>query len=133
MLKLSSKGSKHVERGHTHNLLKSCRGWFLLIFSFVVVVAVNVCMQSTTLGVDLNTACLSNVFHMIYSIYCVKSRTHAQSLLTLWHPMDYNSPGSSVHGIFQTRILERVAISFSKGSFWPKNQTHISCISCIRR
>ena len=34
--------------------------------------------------------------------------------------MDYNLPGSSVHEIFQARILERVAISFSRGSFWPQ-------------
>ena len=36
-------------------------------------------------------------------------------------------PGSSVHGISQARILERVAISFSKGSSWPRNQTRVSC------
>ena len=36
--------------------------------------------------------------------------------------------GSSVHGIFQTRILERVPISFSKLSSWPRNWTPISCI-----
>ena len=35
---------------------------------------------------------------------------------TLWDPMDYSLPGSSVHRIFQARILEWVAISFSKGS-----------------
>ena len=37
---------------------------------------------------------------------------------------------SSVHGIFQARILEWVAISYSRGSFWPRDQI-ISCISCI--
>ena len=35
---------------------------------------------------------------------------------TLCHPMDCGLPGSSVHGIFQARILEWVAISFSRGS-----------------
>ena len=39
-----------------------------------------------------------------------------QSCLTLCDPMDYSPPGSSVHGIFQERILEWVAISFSKRS-----------------
>ena len=39
--------------------------------------------------------------------------TGSQSHLTLCDPMDYSSPGSSVHGIFQTRILEWVAISYS--------------------
>ena len=47
------------------------------------------------------------------------------------NPMDCIPPGSSVHGISQVRILEQVAISFSRGSFWPKDQTHISCVSCI--
>ena len=36
-------------------------------------------------------------------------------LLTLYDPMDYSLPGSSVHGISQARILEWVAISFSRG------------------
>ena len=41
-----------------------------------------------------------------------------------WDPIDCSPPGSSVHGIFQARILEQVAISFSRGSSWPRNQTH---------
>ena len=45
--------------------------------------------------------------------------------------MVYNLPGSSVHGIFQARILEWVAISSSRGSSLPKDRTHIYCISCI--
>ena len=40
----------------------------------------------------------------------------AQSCPTLCNPMDYNPPGSSVHGILKTRTLEWVAIPFSKGS-----------------
>ena len=51
-----------------------------------------------------------------------------QSCLTLCDPMDYSLPGSSVHGIFQARILESVAISFSRGSFWPRDRTLVSCI-----
>ena len=35
--------------------------------------------------------------------------------------MDCNLPGSSIHWIFQTRILESVAMSFSRGSFWPRD------------
>ena len=45
-------------------------------------------------------------------------------------PMDYSPPSSSIHGILQARILEWVAISFSRGSSWPRDQTHISCVSC---
>ena len=42
---------------------------------------------------------------------------------------DYNMPGSSVHGVFQARILEWVAISSSRESSWPRDQTCVSCIS----
>ena len=45
--------------------------------------------------------------------------------------MDCSPPGSSVHGIFQARILKWVAIFFSRGSSRPKGQTCLSCVSCI--
>ena len=48
---------------------------------------------------------------------------HIQSCLTLCDPMDSSLPGSSVHGITQARILEWVAISSSRGSSHPGNQT----------
>ena len=41
--------------------------------------------------------------------------------------MDCSPPGSSVRGIAQATILEWVAISSSKGSSWPRGQTHVSC------
>ena len=41
----------------------------------------------------------------------------------------YSSPGSSVHGIIQAKILEWVAIPFSRGSFWPKDRTQVSCVA----
>ena len=44
------------------------------------------------------------------------------------NPIDCSPPGSSVHGISQARILEWVAISFSRESFWPRDQTWVSCI-----
>ena len=50
-----------------------------------------------------------------------------QSCLTLCDPMDYGPPGSSVHGILQARILVWVAISSSRGSSHPRDQTHSSC------
>ena len=53
----------------------------------------------------------------------------AQSYLALCDPMDCSPPGSSVHGIFQARTLEWVAISYSRGSSQPRNRTHI----CIGR
>ena len=47
----------------------------------------------------------------------------AQSCLTLCDPMDCSLPGSSVHGIFQAKILEWVAISCSQGSSQPRDKT----------
>ena len=48
--------------------------------------------------------------------------------LTLWDPLDCCRPGSSVHGIFQTRILEWAVISYSRGSSQPRDQNRITCI-----
>ena len=62
---------------------------------------------------------------------CV-SDMHAQSLQlcpTLCHPVDCSSPGSSVHGISQAKILEWVVIPFCTESSWQRDQTCISCIS----
>ena len=52
-----------------------------------------------------------------------------QSCLTLCDPMDYSLPSSSIHGILQARVLEWVAISFSRGSSWPGDWTQVSCIA----
>ena len=52
----------------------------------------------------------------------------AQSCTTLSDSMDYSLPCFSIHGIFQARVLEWVAISFSRGSFWPRDWTWVSCI-----
>ena len=48
------------------------------------------------------------------------------SHVRLCDPMNCRLPGSSVHGIFQARVLEWVAISFSRGSFWPRDWTQVS-------
>ena len=54
----------------------------------------------------------------------------AKSCLTICTPMDCSLPGSSAHGISQVRILEWVAISFSKASFWHRDPT---CVCYIGR
>ena len=53
----------------------------------------------------------------------------AQLCLILCSPIDCSLLGSSVHGILQARILESVAIPFSKPSFWLRDQTWVSCIA----
>ena len=50
---------------------------------------------------------------------------------SLCDPMDCSPPGSSVHGILQTRILEWVAMPSSRGSSWARDRTLVSCVSCI--
>ena len=58
----------------------------------------------------------------------VKMKVLATQLcLTLCDPMDCSPPGSSVHGILQARVLESVAILFSRGSSRPRDPTWVSC------
>ena len=64
---------------------------------------------------------------------CVCVHSIAQSCLTLQDPMDCSPPGSSVHRIFQARILEWVAISFSRESSQTRDQTCVSYVSCFGR
>ena len=61
-------------------------------------------------------------------LYGEKSEV-AQSCPTLCDPMDCSLPGSSIHGIFQARILQWVAISFSRRSSQPRNWTQVFCIA----
>ena len=61
------------------------------------------------------------------------SHSVSQSCLTLCNPMDCSLPGSSVHEIFQMRILEWATVFSSRGSSWPRDRANISCISCIGR
>ena len=53
----------------------------------------------------------------------------AQSYPTLCDPMDCSLSGSSIHGIFQARVLEWIAISFSRGSSGPRDRTQVSHIA----
>ena len=50
-----------------------------------------------------------------------------QSCLAWCDPLECSLPGSSVHGILQARILEWIAMLFSRGSSWPRDWTQISC------
>ena len=62
---------------------------------------------------------------------CGRGCAPAQLCLILCDPMDCSSPGSSVHGVSQARMLEWVAISSSRGSSQPRNWTPISWVSWI--
>ena len=63
------------------------------------------------------------------AITCMHAKS-LQSHPTLCHPMDRSPAGFSVHGILQARILEWVAMPSSRRSSQPRDQTHVSCISC---
>ena len=74
--------------------------------------------QSTTeIWLLANTTSTANVMKVSRSV-----------CLTLWS-LDCNLPVFSVHGCLQARILEWVAISYSRGSSWPRDQTQVSCIA----
>ena len=67
-----------------------------------------------------------------FLLQCMKVKSErevAQLCLTLRDPMDCSLPGSSVHGIFQARVLDWVGISFSRGSSQPRNRNWVSCIA----
>ena len=102
-------------------------------------------MQQLTgpkLGKEYDKAILSPCLFNLYAEYImlnaelnesqagikIKWSEVAQSCLTLCNPVDCSPPGSSIHGILQARVLEWVAISFSRGSSWPRDRTQVSRI-----
>ena len=78
---------------------------------------------------SLNPSAIDFLFSFIVKVKVLV----IQSCPTLYDPMDCSLPGSSVHGILQARILERVAMPFSRRSSQPRDQTHGSFVSCIGR
>ena len=69
------------------------------------------------------------------NLFLLRGREHSLSAFRSWlcptlcDPMGCGLPGSSVQGFLQARILEWVAISSSRGSSWPRDQTRVSCIA----
>ena len=79
-----------------------------------------------------NTPAIREVLLNVYVRTCMHACMLSHfSLILLSDPMDCSSPGSSVHGILQARILEWVAMPSSRGSFWPRDWTWLSCDFCI--
>ena len=82
-----------------------------------------------------NTLFIFQIFMVFFQIYfCYKCVIVRQVVVwSLNHvrlfcdSINSNPPGFSVHGISKATILEWVAISFFRGSFWPRDWTHISC------
>ena len=73
---------------------------------------------------------LIQCIYMCVRVYvCVCVCMCVQSRPSLCDPVDCNLPGFSVLGISQARILEWIAISYSRGLTWPRDQSHISCLA----
>ena len=94
------------------------------------------------LSTDLHFLCMTNVYLVsptsninTYLNYICNINmcacSVAQSCSCLCNPMDCNPPGSSVHEILQARILDWVAMPSFRISSPPRNQTRVSCVSCI--
>ena len=66
---------------------------------------------------------------VLFIIGAAAAAKSLQSCPTLCNPMDCSPQGSSVHGIFQARVLEWVTISFSRGSSQARDQTRVACIA----
>ena len=139
---LTSLLSTHTQHGSAHLLFSPPVSLFLQIFTYLPIhcfcVLVNVFSSSLLFWLSyvnpqplLNSfpglSCFSFFINLLLSE--VKWNEVAQSCPTLCDPVDCSPPGSSVHGILQARILEWVAISFSRGSFWPRDQTQVSHIA----
>ena len=78
----------------------------------------------------ISSSCVTRPYHEYFPL----SKVLAAQLCPIFcNAMDCSPPGSSIHGIFQARILQRVAVSYPRGSSQPRDRTHVSCISCIGR
>ena len=89
-------------------------------------------MLSSSCSIGMSLLALT-LFFMVFAKCChiktfVVIVVQSLSFVQLCIPMDCSLPGSSDRGIFQARILEWVAISFSRGSSWTKDWTRVSCI-----
>ena len=79
---------------------------------------------------------MAHVSKLRHKQWCSTSRVHVCMLshfshVWLCNPMDCSLPASSVYEIFQARILEGIVMPCPRGSSWPRDWTHVFCISCI--
>ena len=79
-------------------------------------------------GWERNGGAIAQIWRVLHPIPRGKGVCCAESCLTLCDPVDCSLPGSSVHGIFQVRILEQIAISSSRGSSRARDGTRVSSI-----
>ena len=128
------KKKKNPERSKKQNLNLQHAGNYIHLHTFITIYNAGNPGSDTTKWLTL-----SLLFHnYLYNIYIIlnviinlvsKQELVAQLYLTLCDPMDCSPLGSSVHEILQARIVEWVAIPFSRGSSWPKDRIPVSCIA----
>ena len=85
------------------------------------------CLWFSTLWLLPMLSCLKTTQKLYLAVWKSESEV-AQSCLTLCDPMDCSLPGSSIHTIFQARILGWVAISFSRAWKWKVTVKSLSCV-----
>ena len=109
--------------------------WFLSHYSLSVGILQDSIINQSTYSHPLNSPWVISTFLWFYltlHLTVIESKSEVTQLcLTLCNPMDCSLPASSLHGVLQARILEWVAISFSRGSSWLRDQTRASCIADI--
>ena len=86
-------------------------------------------IMNAVLRIHPKNVCVYEIISFIYDYKYIGGGLNAMSFPTLSDPMDCSLSGSSVHGILQVRILEWVAISFSRGSSQYRDWTWVSCIA----
>ena len=105
--------------------------WPQMPWTLILCLKTSKAVLYTTEGVWI-TSTRSQTLRSLQNVYIIHAHW-AQSCPTLWDLMGYSLPSSSVHGIFQARILEWVAISLSSRSSWPRDWTQVSWVSWIGR
>ena len=129
-----------IHRCETYGYVGLTGFCFILIFFFLYFISrssfhvLMISQQDVFLQFFLHLWYLSSLFPSLLLrnafVCCVLSHF---SCVWLCYPMNWCPSGSSLHGVLQTRILEWVAMPSSRGSFWPRNQTYISYVSCTGR
>ena len=127
-----------------HNVVKSPRCFYPLgchvttrgTLDVEVDLRVSLCQPSARQSVKISPVqepavnhILGGILHYSHCFLKVKWSEVAQSCPTLCDPIDCSLSGSSVHGIFQARVLEWIAISFPRGSSRPRNRIWVSRIA----
>ena len=108
---------------HTCIAFKLCYEFSYWVVSTLFIFWIQFCYYMCDLQICFSSLALS--FHKSESVSLLVTR----SCPTLCNPMDCSLPGPSLHGIFQARILEWVAITFSSGSSLPRDPMLFSLIT----